>query len=169
VLKCLTFVVFAILAVLTGATGAQAQVNVTYLDFEGRAFVTTNPTSGTCQAQQISFGSVDTVVYRFTLNPASVRESLSFTGSRESKRIESTVAPGYSLNGLKNVRWDGIDTRAGLTTDLLTTSDLTIKPIAGTGITKTTTGVTITGTVNDYLFVTGCTVTITAALVRRPD
>ena len=28
---------------------------------------------------------------------------------------------------------------------------------------------TVTGTVNDYLFVTGCTVTITAALVRRPD
>jgi hypothetical protein len=164
----LKYVCGAILATLAGITSAHAQVNVTFLDFEGRAFVETNPTSSACSMEGINFGDVDTIVYRFTLSPSTVSDSLSFTGERSTWRVESTQSPSFSLNGSVPTRWDGIDSRASLVTDIVTTSDLTFATGGGT-ITAATQNVKVKGTLNDFLGDLGCTVDIKGTLVRRPD
>jgi hypothetical protein len=162
---------FCILALFAGVSAAQAQVNVTYYDFEGRGFVTTSPTSAACQADGIVFGSVFTDVYRFTLNPAIVSDALSFTtGDRATFRISSTTGPNFSLNGAVNTNWDYINTRAfAAGGPIPSSSDLAVSPFGTTTILQGALNIKIVGTINDFIAISGCTVSYRAALTRRLD
>jgi hypothetical protein len=148
------------------ASANAATLNVDYYDFEGRAFVESNPVSKTCAADDLAFGSDFTVVYRFNTGTNVVSDALAFVSEHGDYRVNATNTP-FSLNGNNvPVDWDTIDSRAFLSTGNASTSSLTITPAK---IVDTTQYVEITGTLNDFLNVAGCTVNIRAGLVRRPN
>ena len=160
----------AVVGMTIGTTcAAQAQVNVKFLDFEGRGFIVSNPVSATCAAAGFGFALPYIIVYRHTLDPQPVPDALSFTYDRATQRIESTQGPGFSLNGPTTTRWDSIDTRAALTTDVPSSSNLSIRSGGGGAITKATEDIVISGTINDMFAVAGCTIEFRGALIRRPN
>ena len=172
-IKRLLVVAFGVLA---GLSGARAQVNVTYLDFEGRAFVTDNPTSATCQTNRINFGNSFTIVYRFTLNPALIADALAFITEHSDFHIVSTQSPSFSLNNLivggpSTTTYNYISSRAGSSGSIASSSNLNInRAFNGGGAPRLgTQNVVVLGTINDFLGVTGCTVTVHGALAARPD
>ena len=164
------------IGLLAGLTVARAQNMVTYLDFEGRVFITDNPTSSTCQAQSINYGDSFTVVYRFTLNPSSVADALSFVTPHSVARIVSTQSPSFSLSnvivgGPSTTNWDYINSRAGVpTATFSSTSNLQFGRGGGSGpITSTSGAALVVGSINDFLAISGCTVNIHGAMVLRPN
>jgi hypothetical protein len=164
------------LGLLAGLTGARAQNFVTYLDFEGRVFIQDNPTSATCQASNIVYGSSYTVVYRFTLNPSVVADALAFVSEHSDARVVSTQSPSFSLSnaivgGPSTTNWDYINSRAGAPTGPFpSSSNLTFGRGGGSGPIVPTSGAAIVvGTINDFLAISGCTVTLHGAMVVRPN
>jgi hypothetical protein len=151
-------------------SGAQAQVNVTFLSFEGAAVILDNPPSPTCVSEGgYSFGENFVITYRHTLNPAMVADSLGIVRQIRIARITSTQTPKFSLNGPSTANWDGINGRPGYFTLTGSKSDLTIVAANGSPITMATQEIKMTGTINDFELNAGCNVTIQAALVRRPN
>ena len=150
--------------------GANALVvNVDFYDFEGRVFIETNPVSATCSADGLAFGDSFTVVYRRHITSA-VSDALAFVSEHADYRISATASPFFLDGASLPAEWDTINSRATLFTGPgnTTTSDLTFTP-ASHLITNATEYVEITGTLNDFEGITGCTVSIRAGLVRRPN
>lgn len=168
-------VVVGLLVAMAGSGSAFAQANVTFATYEGRLFILSNPTPAQCQAVGINFGADYQVTYRFTLDPATVSNSLSVGSERSRFAIFSTQSPSFSLNSYitggpasVNMLYLGSRGNGGSTTGSAT---LTIdKAFNGGGApVPTTQNVIVAGTLNDIFNVAGCTVTVRAALTRRPD
>jgi hypothetical protein len=153
--------------ILASLASAQAQTPGNII-FQGEFFVTAISTPMQC-ASYWAVGDFDRVVYRYKPpNTNNDPDSLAFIETRNANRIESTTASG-SLNGLASVRLDGINSKASLFSDVLTTSDLTIVPVSPAKTIGSATNILITGTVKDFGDVTGCTVSIRAVLTLRVD
>ena len=160
---------------IAGCGSALAQANVTFITYEGHMFVLSNPTPAACQAVGINFGTDYQATYRFTLNSASVTDSLSVGSERSRFAVFSTQSPSFSLNsyitgGIASVNMLYLGSRGngGNTTSSV---NLTIdKAFNGGGAPiSTTQNVIVAGTLNDIFGVSGCNVSVRAALTRRPD
>ncbi len=151
------------------ASANAATLNKDYYDFEGRAFIETNLVSAACAAEGLAFDDDYTVVYRFGTGTNVVSDALAFVSEHGDYRVDATNTPS-SLNGNNvPVEWDTIDSRAFLSTGNASTSSLTITPASGMKIVDATNYVEIVGTLNDFVNIAGCTVSIRAGLVRRPN
>src|SRR3954453_15441817 len=109
--------------------GAKAQTYGTdYVAFEGRGVVLDNPPSAACQSIGVAFGSVFTIVYRFSADPSVIADALAFVGNGRSEgRIISTQSPNFSLNGTNTVTWTYIGRHADFQGGILpSTTSMTI-------------------------------------------
>jgi hypothetical protein len=168
-LPALNTLIGAALGVAFSLANAQAQEFVTWIAFQGVGFVTNNPTSLTCQANNINFGSDYVVVYRFSLNPSADPDALTFNTGRSTIRITSAQGPNFSLNGPATVNWDYINRYAFYGQLNSSSTNLTIASGLTSPVVSTTVNVRIVGTINDFFAHPGCTVNFHADLALIPN
>jgi hypothetical protein len=156
--------------VLFGIADARAQEGVTYQSFTGTLFVLDNPTSPACQAVNVYFGNMYTVIYRFAINPAVVSDALAILGTLGEAVMASTQSPNFSLQGQSTTTWSYINIYAFPGTSGPSSSNLTLQAgLTGLPAAAGNANVIINGSINDFLGFPGCDVArVHAALVRRP-
>ena len=153
-------------AILASLGWAQAQTAGNIV-FQGEDFVTT--TSSQCAVEDETVGDFHRVVYRYDPpNTSNDPDSLAFIGTRNANRI--TPKTGTSLIGRQSDFLIGLNSKAsvfGEDPTITTSSDLSIVPVSPAKTIATATNILITGTIENFFDITGCTVTIRAVLTLR--
>jgi hypothetical protein len=161
----------AVSVVFFGLASAHAQEGVTYQSFTGIMFILDNPTSAACQAKNINFASMYTVIYRIAIDPTQVSDALVFKSERSESQMYSTQSPGSSLQGASTTGWNYINKYGSFGTLASSSSNLTLRAgLTGLPAAPGNANVIINGSINDFLAISGCDVAnVHAALARNPD
>lgn len=144
---------------LTSGTAAAAEPLV----WQGDLFITA-VTSACTTASVAAVGDFDEAVYRPKLTASAPADALALTLARASLIL---VANSGTLKG--SVAYTG--TFIGSHADLgqyTSTVKLAIASTSGGSVTSSSRGVAISGTINEYFSIPGCTITVTGVLGPRP-
>ena len=162
------------LSVLGGA--AQAATSTDPQVWQGEAFVTGFTTAAAktaCTTGNIAaIGDYYLVVYRPIIagspnNPVTDDEGLSFFGSRNAIHYFTSDGVSFATPGNAFILY--LSTHAESSGQTATPAAVPFNLKITKGITLKTQAITITGSLNDWENVTGCDVTISAALTERID
>jgi hypothetical protein len=163
---------FGVASVLCfGMANALAQEGVTYQSFTGILFILDNPTSAACQAKNINFADVYTVVYRIAIDPTKVSDALAVHGTRGESQMYSTQSPSFSLQGPSTTAYNYINKYGSYGTLSPSSSNLTLRAgLTGLPAAPGNANVIINGSINDFNANSGCDIaSVHAALARNPD
>ena len=162
----------AVFALALSSADARAQTYGTdYISFEGVLVVLDNPTSSTCQADDVYYNYTYRVSYRFTVNPSLISDALAlFPSGDNAAKIKSTQSSG-SLNGSSTTEWIFINHYANSDNSVLaSSSNLTILSGLGQPVSLTTGNIKILGSINNFLSYSDCNIaSVHAALVVIPQ
>lgn len=122
-------------------------------------------TTAPCVSDGFKVGEYLPLVYTYANGTTGYSDALAIFGNQYSFRILSTDASGTLIGPVAN-RDTFISRRAGLF-DYTSSSNLSIGTVGGNSL-STGVNVKILGTINDA-FVSGCTITVHALLVVRPN
>jgi flagellar basal body L-ring protein FlgH len=161
----------AIFGVALGCAKSEAQEGTTYLTFQGSLFILDNPTNAACQAKNVNFGDIYTVIYRFSASPSSSNpDAIEVRSDRSNAVAISTQAPNYSLNGASTTVVDYVNKYAFTGTLSPSSTNLTILTGLNAPVSLSAGNIKILGSWNDFLSISGCDIaSVHAALVSSPN
>ena len=134
--------------------------------FQGTSFI--EAVNSTCAAVGYAVGDYYSVVYRYRIDSsATVYDAFDLFTARAAFHILANNATG-SLNGATATTNALIDSHGGLTTGLAGSTSLSIAS-AGGKPTASAVNLRLVGTIDNFFDNTGCTVTVHANMVARPD